>query len=198
LLGIAYYWFRTSLPAGPLFAEEQVPEPVRSQIELDELNRTYRPALVSFFLRRLRSSADAEDLAQEVLVRVVRSERADIRSAQAYVFRVAVNLLRDRARREKHRLEYCDALAADEEFGVDVLDPSRVVDGEQSLEALAAAIQRLPESTRQIFICYRFENISRQDIATTYQITERAVDGHLAKAMASLIAELRGQNDSHE
>ena len=94
------------------------PKPARSYVELDELNRTYRPALVSFFMRRLRSSADAEDLAQEVLARVVSPERTNIRSAQAYVFRVAVNLLRDRARREKHRLEYCEALAADEEFGV--------------------------------------------------------------------------------
>jgi RNA polymerase sigma factor (sigma-70 family) len=175
-----------------------VRKPAQSQVELDELNRTYRPALVSFFLRRLRSSADAEDLTQEVLARIVRSEPTDIRSARAYVFRIAVNLLRDRARREKHRLEYCEALAADEEFGVDVLDPSRIVAGEESLEALGAAIQRLPEPTRQIFICYRFENISRQDIATTYQITERAVDGHLSKAMASLIAELRSRSDPNE
>jgi RNA polymerase sigma factor (sigma-70 family) len=173
-----------------------VPKPDESQAELAELNRTYRPALVSFFLRRLRSSADAEDLTQEVLARIVRSSRTDIRSARAYVFRIAVNLLRDRARREKHRLEYCEALAADEEFGVDVLDPSRIVAGEESLEALAVAIQGLPESTRQIFICYRFENISRQDIAAAYQITERAVDGHLAKAMASLIAKLRSVSES--
>lgn len=173
-----------------------MPKPVRSQVELDELNRTYRPALVSFFLRRLRSSADAEDLTQEVLARIVRAEPTDIRSARAYVFRIAVNLLRDRARREKHRLEYCEALAADEEFGVDVLDPSRIVSGEESLEALAAAIQRLPQPRRQIFICYRFENISRQDIAIAYQITERAVDGHLAKAMTALIAELRSRSES--
>ena len=173
-----------------------MPQDAGNQVELDELNRTYRPALISFFLRRLRNPADAEDLAQDVLVRMARSERTDIRSAQAYVFRIATNLLRDKARRDRHRLEYCDTLTADGDLGVDVLDPCRIVAGEKSLEALAVAIRNLPELTRNIFICFRLENISRPDIAAAYHLTERAVDHHLARAMAAVIAELRGQSET--
>ena len=172
------------------------PQGAKAQAELDELNRTYRPALVSFFLRRVRSPADAEDLAQDVLIRVAQADRTDIRSAQAYVFRIAVNLLRDRARREKHRLQYRETLVAEADLGVDALDPCRIVAGERALESMAAAIQELPELTRNIFICYRIENISRAEIASAFQLTERVVDSHLARAMAALVGRLRRDSES--
>jgi RNA polymerase sigma-70 factor (ECF subfamily) len=42
------------------------PEPL--QLDYEALNRRWRPALVAFFLRRVRSHAEAEDLTQEVFV----------------------------------------------------------------------------------------------------------------------------------
>jgi RNA polymerase sigma factor (sigma-70 family) len=160
--------------------------------DLSELNRTYRPALMAFFLRRLRNHAEAEDMTQDVFVRLARADRSDVRSADAYIFQIAANLLRDRARKEKHRFDYRGELAAENDLSVDQLDPSRIVSGQQSLTALAAALEDLPEPTRQIFICHRLENITRPVIATAYQISESAVDRHLAKAMAFLIARVRG------
>jgi RNA polymerase sigma factor (sigma-70 family) len=159
--------------------------------ELDQLNRTFRPALVAFFLRRLRNHAEAEDMAQDVFIRLARAERVDVHSTEAYIFQIAVNLLRDRARREKHRSDYRGDLAADDEFGVDCLDPSRIIAGEQSLAALTNALGDLPQLTRAIFICHRLENITRPQIAEAYQLSESSVDRHLAKALAFLITRLR-------
>lgn len=162
-----------------------------AESELDRLNRTYRPALLAYFLRRVRDHAEAEDLTQDVFVRLARTDRSEIRSADAFIFQIAANLLRDRARREKHRFAYRGALAADEQLGIDPLDPSRILGGRESLSALADALCDLPELTRQVFICHRLENIPRLDVAQAFQISEWAVDRHLAKAMAHLIQRLR-------
>jgi len=161
------------------------------QTELDQLNRTFRPALIAFFLRRLRNHAEAEDMAQDVFIRLAGANRGDLRSTEAYIFQIAVNLLRDHARKEKHRAHYRGELAAVEETGVDFLDPSRIVGGEQSLAMLTSALRELPQLTRTIFICHRLENLTRPEIAAAFQLSESAVDRHLAKALALLIARLR-------
>src|SRR5687768_17550417 len=73
------------------------PHPV---MQLQALTQRYRTALLRFFSKRLRNDADAEDLAQEVLTRL--AQHGDIQKiddVEAYLFRVASNLLRDRARR---------------------------------------------------------------------------------------------------
>src|ERR1700749_4741088 len=66
----------------------------------NELGARFQRPLMSFFLRRVRDRALAEDLTQDVLLKVVRaSERGLIERADSYVFKVAINLLRDHRRR---------------------------------------------------------------------------------------------------
>ena len=72
--------------------------PNRSAIK-EELDARFRASLLAYFLRRTGNAQEAEDLTQETFVRLIGShsfEMAD--EAQAFVFRVASNLLRDRGR----------------------------------------------------------------------------------------------------
>src|SRR5215475_6264629 len=65
-----------------------------------ELAARFQRPLMSFFLRRIKDRSLAEDLTQDVLLKVVRaSERGQIERADSYVFKVAINLLRDHRRR---------------------------------------------------------------------------------------------------
>lgn len=114
-------------------------------------------------------------------------------SAEAYIFRMAVNLLRDRSRREKVRFNYrAEALTADD-AGVDLLDPLRVVAGRESLVDLAAALRELPERTRDIFILYRLEHVDKRDIAQGFGISLSTLERHLTRAMAYLTRRVRGE-----
>src|SRR5450756_350333 len=70
-----------------------------------------RPALVSYFLRRVRDPSEAEDLAHEVFIRLAGAPLESLRSTDAYVFQVAANLLCDRARRNKVREDYAHSVA---------------------------------------------------------------------------------------
>ena len=97
--------------------------------ELAEINRTFRPALMAFFLRRLRNHAEAEDLTQEVFMRLAAAKSDQVKSADAYVFRTAANLLRDRSRREKVRADYRAGVWASEGVGIDPFDPDRIAVG---------------------------------------------------------------------
>lgn len=152
---------------------------------LAQLNQRFRPALMSFFLRRLRNYADAEDLTQEVFIRLARSG-SEIEQPQAFVFQVAANLLRDRTRHDSVRREHQQGLGALEARRVEWLDPSRVFLGREQLVLLVQSLKALPERTRTILILYRVEKMNRIEIAASFGISVSAVEKHLARALAHL------------
>ncbi|ATQ44059.1 RNA polymerase sigma factor [Caulobacter mirabilis] len=165
----------------------------RQDAALVELSRFYRPALMAFFQRRLRNHAEAEDLTQEVLARLVSMPADQMDNANAYIFQIAANLLRDRGRREKVRADYRFGVLAVEDNGVEALDPGRVLAGREALGQVAAVLRDLPERTRTIFILYRVEAMKKRDIAQSYGISVSAVDKHLMRAMALMIERLGGR-----
>ena len=76
-------------------------------VELSLLSQRFRPALMAFFLRRIRNHAEAEDLTQDVLARLAsHASTIDPARPDAYVFQTAANLLRDRWRRAKIRAQH--------------------------------------------------------------------------------------------
>ena len=154
--------------------------------DLERISRQFRPALLAFFRRRVTSHAEAEDMTQEVFIRLAqsRTERAD--STAAFVFRIATNLVRDQARRDRVRATYRASVEQGERRDVDSLDPYRIAADREKLSALWAAIQALPEPTQQIFILYRVENIDKQTIADNFGYAVRTIEKHVAQAMILL------------
>jgi hypothetical protein len=64
-----------------------------------QLRARFHGPLISFFLRRIRDRCEAEDMAQDVLLRIIRHSGIEqIEHAESYVLKIAVNLLRDRGR----------------------------------------------------------------------------------------------------
>jgi RNA polymerase sigma-70 factor (ECF subfamily) len=146
---------------------------------------------MSFFLRRLHSHVEAEDLTQEVLARLAAGSGTAMQHPDAYVFQAAANLLRDRKRREQVRGDYRAALEATEAEGTDVLGPERVVAGRQALSQVVAALQELSERTRAIFILHRLEKLKKAEIADMFNLSISGIDKHLLKAMTHLYGRLR-------
>jgi RNA polymerase sigma factor (sigma-70 family) len=146
-----------------------------------------RPALVSYFLRRIRDPSEAEDLAHEVFIRLAGVSLEGLRSADAYVFQIAANLLRDRARRNKVRDDYLQSVVAVGDAPGDALDPARIVAGRRSLSALVARLRELPDRTREIFVLYRIENVKKDAIAVAYDVSVSLVEKEVARATAYLM-----------
>ena len=145
---------------------------------------------MAFFRRRVRNPVDAEDLTQETLLRLLRTEQSG-EQPDAYVFQVAQNLLIDRARRNRVRDLHRQSVQADRSAALDPIDPSRIAEGRSEIAAFMAALERLPERTRTIFILYRIENMSQDAIGQSVGISASAVKQHVAKAMAILVKAVR-------
>jgi RNA polymerase sigma factor (sigma-70 family) len=166
--------------------------PSEAESRLTQLNRRFRPALMAFFLRRIRNHAEAEDLTQDVFVRLAGTAPEAMQSPDAYIFQVAANMLRDRSRREKVRADYRHRLWTGREADIDPLTPLDFTTDREALRVLTEALKELPEKTRSIFVLYRLENVDKRAICEAYGMAMSSVDRHLAKALEHLVARVRG------
>ena len=158
-----------------------------------ELGARFSRPLLTFFRRRIKDPSQAEDLTQEVLLRVVRAcEEGQIERADSYVFKVAVNLLRDR-KRQALRAGPTTFVPIDEALEgpmetplVEALSPERVLLSKDSLADVLRALDELGELTRNVFILFRLENMKQKDIAALYGIGQSTVEKHVMKAVLHL------------
>ncbi len=157
-----------------------------------ELDRTFRGPLTAFFLRRVRDRAEAEDLTQEVFVRILRQSGCiDPTRAKSYVFTAAANLLRDRARMAAFRQTQNhgaldDPLDRISDELIEDISPERVLLGKQTLAEVLAALDALSQRTRDIFVLYRIERMKQHEIAALLGLSQSAVEKHLVKAVSFL------------
>ncbi|GAD58265.1 MULTISPECIES: RNA polymerase sigma factor [Brevundimonas] len=157
------------------------------------LDQRFRKPLMSYFLRRVGSRAEAEDLTQDVFVRLLdASERRPIEDVEALVFVTAANLLKDRARRSQRRSQHgaaptdaADVSAVTHEF-VEDRDPERVLLGRESISAMLAALDELGERTRDIYILFRLENMKQAEIAALFNVSRSTVEKEVVKATLHL------------
>jgi RNA polymerase sigma factor (sigma-70 family) len=158
-----------------------------SDCDVELCFREFHCLLQKFFLRHTRSQHDAEDLAQEVYLRLLRmSDRNRIRNLKAFMFSTAINLLRDRSRRPYTRVMR-DAISAEGmEFADDRGDPSRIVEMDQALAAVAKIIRSLSGGTRSAFLQHRLNGRSHADIAADMRVSTSMVEKHISAAMSAL------------
>jgi RNA polymerase sigma-70 factor (ECF subfamily) len=172
-----------------------MPKPVNTAVHtrlITRLGERFSGPLLKFFLRRVRDREQAQDLTQEVLLRILRSsDAALIANPEGYVFKAASNLLLDH-RRRLLRNPTLRALPLEDlsgEFGVRLVEdrsPERVLLGEATLADVLSALNELSELTRNIFILFRLENVQQKDIAALYGIGLSTVEKHVTRAMLHL------------
>jgi RNA polymerase sigma-70 factor (ECF subfamily) len=158
-----------------------------------DLDARFRASLVAYFMRRTGSSQEAEDLTQETFARLIGSSTFDkAEEAQAFVFRVASNLLRDRARAtarlRRHSTQPLDTVAGDdfEPRLVEGRDPERVLIGKENLAEVLACLDELGERTKNIFVLFRLEGMKQKAIAEIYGVSVSTVEKHVMAAVLYL------------
>lgn len=168
-------------------------DPEGSRTDLLAVLQRMRPALNAYFVRRLRDPSQAEDLVQDLFVRMATAPIHAQGNPEGYIFQAAANLLRDHYRREGTRNRYLQAKSQDDQHSIDPIDAERLLAGRQSIGCVAQVLKRLPERTRRIFILYRLEGMQRKAIAEAFGISVSAVEKHIATAMRSLLADRGGR-----
>lgn len=159
-----------------------------------------RAALLRFLQLRGASAADAEDLLQEIHLKLVAETLGPVAEPRAYLYRMATNhflLLRRttdrRTRREKDWVE--SHAGSDGERDEQPSIETELIAREQ-LAILQRVLDRLPERTRMIFRRFRVEGEAQRGIAEDLGISVSAVEKHLAQAYTEIAeAKLRLAED---
>ncbi len=161
----------------------------------DEITDAFTARLYGFFHRMLGRQADAEDLVQEVFIRVVRTitDYRDDGRFEGWLFKIAGNLARDRIRRDRGAPQLADGQpqvrlreVADSRSDVETLDGA-TTRGEE-LDDLQRLLERLPAVEREVVLMRHFGGLSFQEIA---EYTDSPLGTVLSRAHRGL-TKLRG------
>jgi RNA polymerase sigma-70 factor, ECF subfamily len=167
----------------------------------DYLVQKYRRPMVHFMFRSTRTVAVAEDLAQEVFLRVYRSRQTYEASAKftTWLYRIATNLAMNHVRDTKHeRPENTVSVdARNEETGQGFDLPDRSLTAEQNLlrrERLMAIRERvlgLPEKQRTAVLMHKYQSMDYKQIAEVLKLSESATKSLLFRAYETLREQLK-------
>ncbi len=159
---------------------------------LSELYTLYFPRVYRYILARTGNTYDAEDLAEEVFMRVLEAiERFEWRDApfSAWLFRIAHNAVISQRRKETSRGR---SAPLTESIPIDTQPPEELVENRLALNEIKAAAERLPDAQRQV-IALRFSaGLSVAETARTMGKGEGNVKVIQHKAIVKL-REMMGQ-----
>jgi RNA polymerase sigma-70 factor (ECF subfamily) len=162
------------------------------------LLQKYRTPLINFLFRMVRDSATAEDLAQEVFLRVYRARKRYSPSAKftTWLFRIATNLALNSVRDNRHRQMdvSIDASVEDDEAPLQL--PAREMRIDEHMierdraEFIRQAISSLPEKQRVAVLLHKYEEMDYAEIAKILECSESALKSLLFRAYETLRVQL--------
>jgi RNA polymerase sigma-70 factor (ECF subfamily) len=164
------------------------------QVTQDQLSRAYhehRGPLLRLLTARTGDRGEAEDLLQELWIKLQRSPQVEVREARAYLFRMAQNLvmdsLRTRRRREERDRRWSDEASGWQDSTRELPDERRTAEQEmlarEEAALLASAISNLPDGARRAFELHKIEGASHAEVAVRLGISRSGVEKHMAVAM---------------
>jgi len=154
---------------------------------LDALYREESPRLLRSLTRRTASREEAWDLVQEIFCRMARLKaegRSRVDRPQAYLSRMATNLLRDRAKSASRQMAESHFPA--DEATLAGIDQQRLLESRDMLERVEAAMLRLRPKTREIFMAHRIDGLSYAEIAERTGLSIKGVEKQMSKAIAKI------------
>lgn len=154
-----------------------------------------RADLVRFFTLRTGSAATAEDVVQDLYVKLGETAPpADLRNPEAFLYRMGTNLMLDRAKANRRAAARDHAWS---KVGVgDGPEPiaqeppaDEAVASRQRLQRLLAALDRLPPQVAAAFRLHKFEGLSHVEVAARMGVSRSSVEKYLMTALKALSAE---------
>lgn len=160
-----------------------------------------REALLRFLVLRGASSADAEDIIQEVHLKLLSDKLGPVSEPRAYLYKMVSNhmlgLRRSAARRSRREEDWMEAHGVSQGEVEERPSIETELIAREQLAILQRVVDGLPERTRGIFRRFRIDGEPQRQIAADLEISVSAVEKHLARAYAAIAAaklRLDGEN----
>lgn len=164
----------------------------------ESLVSRYQDRLIGFFYHLVRDRTLAEDMAQEVFLRVFRSRERYTATARfsTWLFRIAHNLASNQKRGLARRREIPLVNSAGSDHGVrpeeeilaekSALLPTRLLDSRETQDVVRDALETLNERQKTAVLLHKFEGLSYQDIGEIMNLNIVAVKSLLSRARGKL------------
>ncbi len=167
----------------------------------DLLIEKYRRPIVHFMFRMVHNQAVAEELAQEVFLRVYRSRtsyRAEAKFS-TWLYRIATNLGVNHARDTKQERTapavYLDQADAETGLTPDVADATPSVEQEmlrdERLRQIRQHVMELPERQRMAVLMHKYQDMDYKEIGAVLKLSESATKSLLFRAYQTLRERLK-------
>jgi RNA polymerase sigma factor (sigma-70 family) len=152
---------------------------------VEKLFAEHGRALQRYLARRLRTKADASDLAQEVYLRMLRVTDPDaIRNPQRYLYTVASNLVKEHAVLEQRQANWLDPDEASLQQRLGALPAlDSEFEAKETTAGLNAALERLPSRWRTALILQYRYGLTYQEIADRLGVSANMVKKYLAQGL---------------
>ena len=157
----------------------------------------YRDSILGLCLRYLGNQEDAEEVAQDVFIRLYKAAASYEPRAKlsTYLYRIAVNLSLNRIRDRKwKRLVPWDIHPKDDQRNptdMDIDQPDLLLEQKEKQEIVRRAVDSLPSNQRTAVILKRFQGLSYTEIAEVMNCSVSAVEARLHRAKQNLKKKLR-------
>ena len=178
---------------------------VNDEAAFDEVVSRYKNKVYNYVYRMTGSSDDAEDLTQEVFIRMYLSLDSfrGQSSLNTWLFRIASNLCIDQFRRQKNKTP---AYSLDEPVGQDdqtsrevadsTYEPHRLLENVEMAEQIQQALTQIPEKLRATLILHDVEGLPYEEIAQIVGCPLGTVKSRLFNARMQLRQQLAGYVNS--
>jgi RNA polymerase sigma-70 factor (ECF subfamily) len=152
-----------------------------------------RAELVRYFRVRLRSEAAAEDLVQDMYLKVAGQPSEDIGNPGAYLYRLGTNLMLDRlrqSRRAQQRDSDWRGTQTVSSAGEDMADEppaDEVVAARQRLRRVIEAVEALPPPLPEAFRLHKLEGLSHAETAAAMGVSRSSVEKYIMSCLKSIL-----------
>jgi RNA polymerase sigma factor (sigma-70 family) len=142
------------------------------------LFQRHRRQLLWYLLRLTSSKDDAEEIAQEAYLRLLRVDglESDSQRARNYLFRTATNLVRDNHRRRTARCEQQHVALEDLQLETGGSAVDRIVDSQLAADIVIKILRGMPLRPRQAFMMHFAHGVTYQQIALELAVSKKTVE----------------------
>ena len=154
----------------------------------------YAPKIYHFALSYLKSTADSEELVQDVFLKVW--EKRDILDAtqniKAFIFKIAINTIYDFIRRKNIENAFQEFSKAN--YAPDSNNTWDTVIFEEMQTTINSLVAQMPEQRKKIFKLSKNKGLSNDEIAQELNLSKRTVENQLYRALLFLKEHLRNES----
>ena len=156
-------------------------------LAFDRVYELYSHKLFSFVFKILKNEAEADDIVQEVFVKIWESKQKleDYKLLNSYIFTIAYNGSIDLIRKRINNIKYIEHLKS-----LSIVHEISSSIGELEYKELKMHVEKLisnlPARQKQVYLLHREQGLTYPEIAFQLSISKNTVENHMVKALNSL------------